>query len=247
MAEFFVRRTTAFFIFLVMVLSCAIVGLAVYSFSDKSEIETTFTETVVPEKLTTDDVTVSEEPDRSTQPWELEYRIPVSTIPYHYDLYLHPDLESGKFTGKVTILVGVTSSMTFLVTHFRDMNITLTKLRSAESSDEVDLLDYFGYEPNQFWVMRPRVALKPGNYSMELEFDGSLENKIVGFYKSIYTTKAGIKRSIATSKFQPTDARAAFPCFDEPSFKSTFSLTIVRPTQGYTALSNMPEQVGYML
>ena len=47
---------------------------------------------------------------------------------------------------------------------------------------------------------------------------------------------------IATSKFQPTDARKAFPCFDEPSFKSTFSVTLVRPRDGYIALSNMPVQ-----
>nr|XP_045603518.1 glutamyl aminopeptidase-like [Procambarus clarkii] len=50
------------------------------------------------------------------------------------------------------------------------------------------------------------------------------------------------EESIATSKFQPTDARSAFPCFDEPSFKSTFSTTLVRPSHGYTALSNMPVQ-----
>ncbi|XP_047485886.1 glutamyl aminopeptidase-like [Penaeus chinensis] len=48
------------------------------------------------------------------------------------------------------------------------------------------------------------------------------------------------RRSIATSKFQPTDARSAFPCFDEPSFKSTFTTTLVRPSEGYIALSNMP-------
>ncbi|KAK7085111.1 hypothetical protein SK128_002659, partial [Halocaridina rubra] len=48
--------------------------------------------------------------------------------------------------------------------------------------------------------------------------------------------------SIATSKFQPTDARSAFPCFDEPSFKSSFNTTLVRPTEGYIALSNMPVQ-----
>ncbi|XP_076049754.1 glutamyl aminopeptidase-like [Oratosquilla oratoria] len=50
-------------------------------------------------------------------------------------------------------------------------------------------------------------------------------------------------RSIATSKFQPTDARRAFPCFDEPSFKSTFTVTMVRPSAGYIALSNMPVQI----
>ncbi|KAF2350322.1 Peptidase M1 membrane alanine aminopeptidase N-terminal, partial [Trinorchestia longiramus] len=187
-------------------------------------------------------VTSTEVPDSRTQPWELEYRIPTNTIPRHYDLYLHPDLETGTFKGTVDILVEVTSPMTFLVTHCKNMNITQTEVVSLASNKSVELVEYFEYKPNEFWVMRPRVALKPGSYSIKLAFDGSLENKIVGFYKSVYTTAGGEKRSIATSKFQPTDARAAFPCFDEPSFKSTFTLTLVRPSDGYLALSNMPQE-----
>ncbi len=64
----------------------------------------------------------------------------------------------------------------------------------------------------------------------------------MGFYKSVYTNGAGERVPIATSKFQPTDARGAFPCFDEPSFKSTFTTTLVRPSEKYIALSNMPEE-----
>ena len=51
-------------------------------------------------------------------------------------------------------------------------------------------------------------------------------------------------RTIATSKFEPTYARRAFPCMDEPSYKSTFGVTLVRPKDdGYVAYSNMPEEV----
>ncbi|GFW97473.1 glutamyl aminopeptidase [Trichonephila clavipes] len=50
------------------------------------------------------------------------------------------------------------------------------------------------------------------------------------------------RRYLATSKFQPTYARRAFPCFDEPSFKSTFSVALVHD-EGHVALSNMPAQV----
>ena len=64
----------------------------------------------------------------------------------------------------------------------------------------------------------------------------------MGFYQTSYTNAAGESVPMATSKFQPTDARSAFPCFDEPSFKSTFSTTLVRPSEGYVALSNMPEE-----
>ena len=71
-------------------------------------------------------------------------------------------------------------------------------------------------------------------------FRGNLTSGIVGFYKSVYTNSRQEKIPIASSKFQPTYARRAFPCIDEPSFKSTFSVTIVRPSERYIALSNMP-------
>jgi hypothetical protein len=47
---------------------------------------------------------------------------------------------------------------------------------------------------------------------------------------------------LATSKFQPSDARKAFPNFDEPRFKSTFKLT-QKHWNNFTALSNMPVEV----
>jgi glutamyl aminopeptidase len=50
-------------------------------------------------------------------------------------------------------------------------------------------------------------------------------------------------RKIATSKFQPTYARQTYPCFDEPGFKSTFKIRLVRPGSGYIALSNMDQVV----
>ena len=49
-----------------------------------------------------------------------------------------------------------------------------------------------------------------------------------------------IFRTIATSKFEPTYARRAFPCFDEPGFKAEFNIQLVHPTNDcYNALSNM--------
>ena len=109
--------------------------------------------------------------------------------------------------------------------------------------DVVILLDSaFEYQENEFWVVIPSSPAQAGNYSLYLEFDGSLSIGITGFYKSVYKNSNGDEVPIATSKFQPTDARKAFPCFDEPSFKSTFTVTLVRPSAGYIALSNMPVQ-----
>ena len=88
----------------------------------------------------------------------------------------------------------------------------------------------FEYTKNQFWVVIPETKPLPvGNYSLYLEFNGRLDRDILGFYMSKYIDNSGKSHKIATSKFQPTYARRAFPCFDEPSFKSTFKITLGTP------------------
>ena len=98
-----------------------------------------------------------------------------------------------------------------------------TSLIATDSGETVELDESFEYKPNEFWVIRPRESFISSdvNYTLFLEFAGKLVgNGIVGFYKSVYAdSKTGEKRAMATSKFQPTYARRAFPCFDEPSFK----------------------------
>jgi len=186
--------------------------------------------------------------------WETEYRIPSDTQPLHYDVYLHPNVggdSSASFSGKVGIVIECQKPREFLVVHAQNLNVTSTLLtrkssEGDENSDEdvvIAIKEAFEFEPNQFWVVKPASSpLAPGTYTLTMEFNGRLDNGILGFYKSVYRNEMGEERAIATSKFQPTYARRAFPCFDEPSFKSTFTTTLVRPSgDGYVALSNMPE------
>jgi len=255
MADVFVRRTTAALLAVIATLAVlTVVFIALYASTAPPEPPETTTPRLVarpkPIKIVAEESTPASSPSNRPlateapvlqEPWERQYRIPEDTLPLHYDLYLHPDLQAGMFSGQVAIKVAVTSPKSFLVAHVKEMNVTSTKLKDESTGTYLELKDYFEYKPNQFWVVLPKMELKKGNYSIDLEFNGSLNDKIVGFYKSVYTNKNGEKRMIATSKFQPTDARQAFPCFDEPSFKSTFSVTLVRPSEGYTALSNMPQ------
>ncbi|XP_043192458.1 glutamyl aminopeptidase-like isoform X2 [Amphibalanus amphitrite] len=150
-------------------------------------------------------------------------------------------METGLFTGTVDILIRVSKKRSHLVTHSKFLNITRTSL-TRPGGDTVKVKRAFEYEPNEFWVVQTGQPISPGNYTLSLEFSGNLTRSITGLYRSVYTNgDTGQKRFIATSKFQPTFARRAFPCFDEPSFKSTFSTTLVRPSgDGYIALSNMP-------
>ena len=69
-----------------------------------------------------------------------------------------------------------------------------------------------------------------------MRFNGNLTDDNFGFYNP----RSVVESPIATTKFKATFARKAFPCFDEPAFKARFTIVVVRPTEDYIALSNMP-------
>ncbi|MGH8919551.1 MAG: M1 family metallopeptidase, partial [Actinomycetes bacterium] len=64
-----------------------------------------------------------------------------------------------------------------------------------------------------------------------------LNDKLHGFYRSTYRDEAGEETVLATTQFEPADARRAFPCWDEPDLKATFAVSLVID-DGLTAISN---------
>lgn len=258
----FVRHSTSFLLILVAVLSCVCLGLVVAMFSQHS-CHTDSPNTKSPLTSSTD-VTHStantrsssrtsptSSTDRTTEtptakPWEENYRIPRDIYPHNYRLFLHPNSETGLFSGSVEINISMDERRDFLVVHSKYLNIHSTKLSYTNDRDkkEISIKEVFEYEPNEFWVVRTSDMFGPANVTLSLDFSGNLTRSIVGFYRSVYTNKdTGKKRYIATTKFQPTFARRAFPCYDEPSFKSTFEVSLVKPSNDdYIALSNMPVQ-----
>ncbi|XP_026670128.1 glutamyl aminopeptidase-like isoform X2 [Ceratina calcarata] len=90
-------------------------------------------------------------------------------------------------------------------------------------------------------VVEPDRNLTIGEYFLKLNFTGSLRGKISGFYLSTYTDNNRSTRKLAVTQFEPLYARTAFPCFDEPGFKSIFIVRIVYAKKFlYHAQSNMP-------
>ena len=81
-------------------------------------------------------------------------------------------------------------------------------------------------------------ALPVGKASLQLDYDGELNNKMCGFYRA-KATLDGKEEWMAVTQHEPTDCRRTMPCFDEPALKATFDVTLVVPVD-YTALSNMP-------
>ena len=87
-------------------------------------------------------------------------------------------------------------------------------------------------------------GLQPGEYTLGMNFKGDISYDNTGFYKTVFennqnTNNRNHSIPMAATRFKPTFARKAFPCFDEPSFKSTFNLTLLRRSKEYIALSNM--------
>ena len=81
-------------------------------------------------------------------------------------------------------------------------------------------------------------TLQTGTGTLKIDFVGELNDKMKGFYRSRYTTPAGEVRYAAVTQFEATDARRAFPCWDEPAIKATFDISLVVP-KDRVALSNM--------
>ncbi|RLU24828.1 hypothetical protein DMN91_002918 [Ooceraea biroi] len=176
-----------------------------------------------------------------TDPGE-SFRLPKEVRPMHYDLFLYPDLDKGKFSGNVTILLDVLDKRRTLALHQKNLNITSVSLKSYDLAEnvEINISSTSESTKNEMFVVSTENEFNPGLYNLYLEFNGSLENKIVGFYSSRYQQADNKTRLIATSKFEPTYARQAFPCFDEPSFKAKFTIQLVHPNGNcYNALSNM--------
>ncbi|XP_059138987.1 glutamyl aminopeptidase-like [Physella acuta] len=179
------------------------------------------------------------------KPW-LSTRLPRDVIPVHYDVTLFPNFYDGfgEFSGNSTIEVNVTSPTRYILLHVHTtyMNVTGTHVTDNTTGDEIDVIRTFYHTPHEFFVIQVGRDVM-GFVKLTLQFQGTLNKTLVGFYKSSYlNTLNGQTRNLAASKFEPTYARRAFPCFDEPNIKAEFTITLIHRPE-YIALSNMP-QVG---
>jgi len=167
------------------------------------------------------------------------YRLPQHAIPTRYELRLEPDLASSRFTGTATIALAMREAATELVLNavelvVGDVSIEDKTGTRVEGSVELD-------EATERCRIRFPRQLEPGAWRLNLAFQGILNDKLRGFYRSQYKDKDGVSHFMAATQFEATDARRAFPCWDEPAFKAVFAVTLVIEP-GLTAVSNTAVQ-----
>jgi puromycin-sensitive aminopeptidase len=173
------------------------------------------------------------EPDEDPTVTETnEHRLPADVLPRAYRLLLEPDLDTFRFRGEVAIDLDVRTSTAEFSLHAAELEIQGALLGSSALDIRLD--------PGRERVtLRAPQPLQTGPATVTLRFTGTLNDKMRGFYRSSYQRPDGTKGVLATTQFESTSARRAFPCFDEPALKSTFEVTLV-VRQGLTAISNMP-------
>ncbi len=169
----------------------------------------------------------------STKRNNTSIRLPLHIKPEHYWLSLVPNFANFTFTGQETITLELKKPDSKILLHSKDLIIKEVFITDGEK----DWPAKVSFDKDDDLVILNFTQLLPkGAYNLYLTFAGVLDNKMRGFYRSEYLNN-GKTEHIAVTQFEPTDARKAFPCFDEPAMKASFSLETIVPS-GMEAISN---------
>ncbi|GMY28909.1 aminopeptidase M1-like [Fagus crenata] len=165
-------------------------------------------------------------------------RLPKFAVPKHYDIKLKPDLTAYNFGGSVSIELNIVEDTSFIVLNAAELSVdttsvSLTRHQQVLKPSKVDVV-----EKDEILVLEFADTLPIGIGLLTINFQGTLNNKMKGFYRSTYEHN-GVKKNMAVTQFKPVDARRCFPCWDEPACKAVFEITLDVPSE-LVALSNMP-------
>ncbi|XP_015435663.1 PREDICTED: uncharacterized protein LOC107191201 [Dufourea novaeangliae] len=174
-----------------------------------------------------------------------DYRLPKSFTPLKYNIYLTPYFEAKNFQffGTVQIEMKRFVSTSRIVLNSHELNVTKVSVYNSKGNltkgEQLVVSSFFTNEETQMLKIFMNKFIKSESIIVEIEYTGYLNENMQGFYRSYYRNDNGTIQYLATTQFQPTHARKAFPCLDEPAYKATFIINIQRPVN-YIALSNMP-------
>ena len=169
---------------------------------------------------------------------EAEYRLPRTVVPSRYELTLTPDLGLASFTGTEVVDVVVSEAITRIELNAIELEISSVVMVSLGQRIAATSITFDADRERATFHFSAEIT--PGDWQLHAEFSGILNDDLHGFYRSTYKDQEGNEQVIATTQFEATDARRAFPCWDEPDLKATFAVTLV-VEEGLVAISNASE------
>jgi alanyl aminopeptidase len=158
-------------------------------------------------------------------------RLGHDVVPVSQAISLQADPRSDSYRGTTTLALNVTRATSSFLMHAADLSIDAVKLTG--SGGEIGVTQAKGAD--ETFLVTAEKQLAPGSYTLVLSFTNKYNRQAVGLYKM--EMKDG--EPYLFTQFEAIDARRAFPCFDEPSVKIPYELTVAIPAQ-YDAVSNTP-------
>ncbi len=157
-------------------------------------------------------------------------RLPEIAAPDHYKLTFSPDFTKNDFVGDETIAVRVLKPTSQIVLNAAEIDFQEVTVTSAHSGQKATVaLD----KDKQTATLTVDHPIPPGPATIQIRYHGILNDQLRGFYLG----KDSNGQKYAATQFEATDARRAFPSFDEPAYKAVFDITIVAD-EGLTVISN---------
>jgi len=160
-------------------------------------------------------------------------KLPKEVVPSAYRIDIAPDLDKLTTAAREEIDVDVAKpvdtitldaiDITFDQVTLKDLNETATVTLDAEAQTAT------------FHFTHPVPA---GKHTLAISYRGIIPETPAGLYYNDYDAGGAHKRMLV-SQFESTDARRAFPSWDEPAFKASFALSVTLPAD-LAVVSNMP-------
>jgi len=156
-------------------------------------------------------------------------RLPETAVPTHYQLKFTPNFQNNTFEGSEVIEVSLPKAMSAITLNALEIDFHSVTITAAGKTQTAKV----SLDPkDEMATLTVAQAVPEGPASIAIEYTGKLNDKLRGLYLS--QTK---ERKYAVTQFESTDARRAFPSFDEPAIKATFDITAVI-SKDDTAISN---------
>jgi puromycin-sensitive aminopeptidase len=158
-------------------------------------------------------------------------------VPHRYELRFEPDLAAATFAGEESVAIEIPEPVSEIVLNAIELEIDEAWVELGDHRLEVTGIDYDEDAERATLTLDGAVS---GTATLHTRFRGTLNDKLHGFYRSTFTDAEGHEQVIATTQFEATDARRAFPCWDEPDIKAVFAITLV-VDDGMMGVSNAGE------
>ena len=150
--------------------------------------------------------------------------LPNNIKPIKYNLEIIPNFTSFKFNGVLRFNFNVIEKTDKITLNSKELDIK-SALIASDSDIKVKKTEF---DEEKEWVtfsLNKKIGL--GEYVLIVNYEGTLNDQMAGFYRSKYTDSKGKDKYLGITQFEAVDARRALPCMDEPVHKAIFQITLI--------------------